>query len=128
MTTAQAIFMAALIVLAAGLMVAAYYLKQRPLAFAAAGGWLFFAVFCYMLSTGPWDIYYGMFFFGMAMLIISALEPALMRQQSDLGSSVVDELDDDKELDEYDRDYKRHIKRLKTRHIKGGVKKRSMKV
>ena len=74
--------------------IATYVFKKPVLAFAGAGGWVIFGVYSYTMSVAAWDIYYGIFFLAMGMVIVCVLEPILMRQKKDeLSEDVYDNAD-----------------------------------
>lgn len=81
MTTAQAIFLVALLFMAVSLMVMAYMFRKHFLAFGAAMGWVLVAVYAYTLSAAAWDVYYGLFWFAIALVIISTLEAMAVREK-----------------------------------------------
>lgn len=68
------------------LMTVAYTLKKAALAFGAAIIWIVFTVHCYGMSgysaTGIWDIYYGLVWLGVGMVLLCVLEPAVMKQRN----------------------------------------------
>lgn len=74
MTTAAAIFIFGLLVIAVGLMGVAYGFKAFAYSFGAVMMWVLLGVYSYGLSAAPWDIFYGLFWFSMAMVVVSALE------------------------------------------------------
>jgi len=74
--------------------IATYVFKKPVLAFAGAGGWVIFGVYSYTMSVAAWDIYYGIFFLAMGMVIVCVLEPILMRQKKDeLSDEIYDNAD-----------------------------------
>lgn len=79
MTTANAIFIVALLFMSVGLMVAGYYFKRPAIALGAAGSWLVTALYTYTLSTALWDINYGLFWLCILMGIVAALEGFTLR-------------------------------------------------
>jgi len=79
MSTAQAIMLLGLIALPIGLMAAGYIFKRIGLLFSAVGAWILFAVYCYGISSALWDVYYGLFWLGIAMAIVSAVESMSIR-------------------------------------------------
>lgn len=83
MTTADAIFILGLLFMSIGLMSIAWTFKKPPFAFGAIGGWILLAVFTYGLSAGPWDIYYGMFWFSIGLMIVSALESMTLTNRTE---------------------------------------------
>ena len=88
------VLLAILAMMALVMTIATYVLKKPVLAFAGAGFWLLFGVYCYVLSVVAWDIYYGLFVLSAGMLIVCVLEPILMRQKNDeLSDAVWDNTD-----------------------------------
>lgn len=83
MTTAQAIFLVALLFMAVSLMTMAYMFRKHFLAFGAAMGWILVAVYAYTLSAAAWDVYYGLFWFAIALVILSALEAMAVREKAE---------------------------------------------
>lgn len=57
-----------------GLMIVGYAFKRQGLVFGAVGGWMLLAICSYTLSTAMWDIYYGLFWLGVGLVFVSALE------------------------------------------------------
>jgi membrane protein implicated in regulation of membrane protease activity len=80
-TTAQAIFLVALLFMAVSLMTLAYMYKKHFLAFGAAMGWILVAVYAYSLSVAAWDVYYGLFWFAIALVVGSVLEAMVVRER-----------------------------------------------
>jgi len=81
---AESIILLALIIFALGAMIATYIFRRGQIAFVAAAAWLFLAFFGFQQSassnpTQITDIYMGLFWLGVAMTIVSALEPLMMR-------------------------------------------------
>ena len=56
-----------------------YNLKRPAIGFAGAGMWIIFALFSYSLSTAVWDIYFGIFWVGIALSIVIGLETFVLR-------------------------------------------------
>lgn len=92
----------AFLVLALGFTVPAFIARKAWLAFAGAGGWMIFAVYCYTKSvtptTGNWDVYFAAFFLGCGLVLVCMLEPAIMREPKkdkgeDLTLNEVDQVD-----------------------------------
>jgi len=73
----------ALIALPIGLMIMGYVFKRQGLSFGAVGGWILLAVYAYGLSATQWDVYYGIFWLGIAMTIVSAVEAMSIRVKSE---------------------------------------------
>lgn len=69
----------ALAMVALGLTIIAYSLKRTTLALGAAFAWLLFAIQGYANSAVMWDIYYCMFWFGIAMMLGIGIEASAMR-------------------------------------------------
>lgn len=65
----------------------AYIIKRATLAIGAAFSWLLFALQGYSSSTTTWDIYYCMFWFGIAMMLAIAIESVQMRIWTSFGNS-----------------------------------------
>jgi hypothetical protein len=81
------------------MMSVAYALKKTSLAFGAAILWVVFAIHCYGMSVYPstevWDIYYGLVWLGVGMVLLCTLEPAIMKpRKQDVKEDVyVDDID-----------------------------------
>lgn len=88
MTTAQAIFTVALILLPLGLQALAYSFKKVVFAIAAAGAWILLSIYSYTLSAGLWDIYYTFFWLAMGLAIVSMLEAMVIRAREPVGKDV----------------------------------------
>ena len=78
----------AFLVFTAGMTISTYAIKRTVLAFIAAGAWaiLAFYVFSMSESTSPiaiTDIYMGLFWVSIAMVIVSAFEPVVMRDKEE---------------------------------------------
>lgn len=71
-----------ILVLALGLLLMAYIFKRPSLAFASLIAWIVLAVETYTLSTGAWDIYYGLFWLCILMIVISGLEGWTLRPKN----------------------------------------------
>ena len=71
-----------------------YGLKKPVLAMAAAGFWVIFGVYAYnqqaAYSDGTEYIMYALFWISMGMAIVSALEPAIMREKVPEDLSILD--------------------------------------
>lgn len=74
-------FLLGLIILALCLNIMAYAFRRIALTFTAAGCWLLLGLFAYQISDGPWDVPYGLFWFSIALVIISALEAVAVREK-----------------------------------------------
>jgi hypothetical protein len=81
LTTANAIFLTALIFMAVGLMVAGYVFKRPALPLGSAGAWLITGLVSYGLSAGGWDVYYGFFWFCIVLVIVAAFEAFYAREK-----------------------------------------------
>lgn len=66
-------------VLALLLTIMGYRFRRPSLGFAGSGIWIIFAVFSLGYSTATWDIYFGMFWLGIALAIVVALETFVLR-------------------------------------------------
>lgn len=62
------------IFMAVCLMTLGYIFKRPAMALGASGAWLIAGLAAYNSSTVAWDMYYGMFWFCMALVIASAFE------------------------------------------------------
>ncbi len=51
-----------------------YIFKRPAMALGASGAWLIAGLAAYNSSTATWDMYYGMFWFCVALIIVSAFE------------------------------------------------------
>lgn len=76
----------ALIVLALGFSSLSYVFKRMELLFASAGGWFVLGIYSYTRSTSPspteiTDIYMGLFWLCVALVITFAMLPIAMRQK-----------------------------------------------
>lgn len=79
MTTPNAIFLIGLIFMAVSLMVAGYMFRRAALSFGATGAWLIIAGLMYTISTGPWDIFYGLFWVSAGMSLVAGLEGMVVK-------------------------------------------------
>lgn len=91
-----AIFMAIL------LMALSYIFKRPQVALAAAGAWIVAAVAAYGSSVTAWDMWYGMFWFNIAMVIVAAFEAFYSREKKVAEPPQV-KTDMDTYLDDYER-------------------------
>jgi hypothetical protein len=71
----------ALIIMALGLTLAGFLRENKILAFGGAGAWMVLGGYAYTRFTTAWDVYYGLFFLCMALVIVCSLEPVLMREK-----------------------------------------------
>jgi len=83
MTTANAIFTVGIILMALGLMVAAYTFRRPAVAFGSCGVWVILAVFSYGFSISLWDPFYILFWISIALVIISAMEGVVLRPKKE---------------------------------------------
>lgn len=72
-------FLFILIFLALGLMAASLWLKRGPLALAAIIPWLLVSLTAYSMSTGGWDVYYGLFWMGFGLDLLCIVEAVLIK-------------------------------------------------
>lgn len=99
----------ALIILALGFTTTGYIFRRTALAFAACGAWTVLGFYSYTISTGnfeSWDIWYALFWLCMALVIVSAFEPIIMKPAKEemIPMGMEEEEDDDKELrDDFDK-------------------------
>ena len=109
MDTGTSIFLAALLFMAIALMVTGYMFKRPALAIGASEAWLLTGLMSYTYSTtpvgGPWDIYYGLFWFSMALIIMSAFEAFMVRENEEPPQQATD-------LDTYADDMERRRSQL----------------
>ena len=88
------IILLVLVFLALGLTISGYGLKKPVLAMAAAGFWVIVGSFAYSRQTlyvdGTEVIMYALFWVSMGMAIVSALEPAIMREKVPEDLSILD--------------------------------------
>lgn len=105
MTTADAIFVLALVVLCLGMTTMAYVFRKGALGFGAAFCWLILGIYAYTLSSTPstdtWDIYFGLFWMSMGLMLVSALEVMVMKEKT------IEE-----EMGEKETSLDRHIKKV----------------
>jgi len=85
--------------------VATYAIRRTALAFITAGAWAVLAFYCYTLSasTSPieiTDIYMALFWIGIAMVAVSAFEPAVMRTKEESELPPVKEPGEEEDLTE----------------------------
>lgn len=113
MTTPISILFVGLIGGAIALTALSYLFRKPVLAFSGGGLWLFVAIQAYQLSAAAWDLYYGLFFFSMGMLIVCCLEPMVMRQrdEAEIPMRIYGD-DEDEEADEMDVDADEALTRL----------------
>lgn len=71
----------ALIILALGLTLSGFLKQNKVLAFGGSGAWMVLGAYAYTKFTTVWDVYYGLFFLCMALVIVCSLEPVLMREK-----------------------------------------------
>ena len=102
MTTAEAILISALIFMSVSLMGIGYMFHRPAFAVGASGGWMLVGIAAYNLSTATWDLYYGMFWLGIVLVIVSALEAMVVKTGK--------EEQEVEEEDSYDRLLKRQEK------------------
>lgn len=81
MTTAIAIFMVGLIFMAVALMATGYMFKRPALALGSSGAWLVMALVSYTISTALWDVFYGLFWFGILMIVVSGFEAFYVKEK-----------------------------------------------
>lgn len=89
----------AFIILALGMMIAAFVIKRKVLAFASTGTWMVLAAYSYNRVVTEWDIYYALFFLCGGLALVSAFEPFIMRERKEEG-------EEEPELDEEDKAFK----------------------
>ena len=90
-----------LVLLTLVLAILAHRYKSPVLYLASTGGWLLLAIFMYNLSAGGWDVYYGLFWFSMGLVIVTSME-AYMTRQSNKQKELID-MDAGEEEDPWDR-------------------------
>jgi len=72
-------FLIALALMAIALTGTGYWTRRPAIGFGAAGMWLILGLYSYTLTAGAWDIYYGLFWIGIALTIVVALESFVLR-------------------------------------------------
>jgi len=107
----------AFIVLALGMMIAAFAIRRKVLAFASTGTWMVLAVYAYNKAVTSWDIYYTLFFLAGGLALVCAFEPFIMRERKEEG-------EEEPELDEEDRAFKEETETMQKerdnyRHLYG---------
>lgn len=73
----------ALIAMSIGLMAMGYLFKRQGLSFGAVGGWILLAVYAYGESEAIWDVNYGIFWLGIGMAIVTAVETMSIRDKAE---------------------------------------------
>ena len=92
------VLLLAFIILALGLMITAYVFRKMFIAFGAGAAWLLLGLYSLgSLSESTWDVYYGVFFFSLGLMIASIVEAMALREKPE---SVVEKDDLDSYLDE----------------------------
>lgn len=81
MAIQDAIFLVGLIFMAVALMIAGYIFKRPALVLGASGAWLITALVSYNISAAAWDVYYGMFWFCIALVLVSGFEAFMVREK-----------------------------------------------
>ncbi len=112
----------ALVTLVIGLTISAYYLKQAILGIASAFAWGLLAMYAYTNSTVTWDVYYGLFWFSIAMALAVGLQSALMnfnlwREKSEAQEK--QEINKKKDVEKTangERRFESHIDRVRREH------------
>jgi membrane protein implicated in regulation of membrane protease activity len=125
MTTAQAIFLVALLLMAVSLMTLAYVFRKHFLAFGAAMGWILVAVYAYSLSAVAWDVYYGLFWFAIALVVGSVLEAMAVRERAEPTEEV-----EKTSLDRYLERHEAQMTKLERweKAMGGGRRRRSLRI
>jgi Ca2+/Na+ antiporter len=67
---------------------------RRILSFVAAGFWVITGVSAYTTSVKLWDIYYALFWLCMAMVIVCALIPSVLKEKQEESDQDIDQLDE----------------------------------
>ena len=130
MTTAIAILLGGLLLGAIVLMVLGTYMSNRIFTFTAAALWIGFGMINYTVSAGAWDVYYGLFLFGIMMVIICMLMPATRREETLREVIGIDDEDDEEEEDEEQqlqvRRYRKTVNKIEDARLlmRGGVSRR----
>lgn len=94
-----ALMLMAFIILALGLMIAAYAVRRKVLAFAACGAWILLSGYSYTRFTDEWDIFYTLFFLAAGFAFISAFEVFALRERKEEGD-VAEESDEERAMRE----------------------------
>ena len=61
-------------IMVTALTIASMVLNDQILTFISAGFWLIFSLYMRAESTATWDLYYGLFFLAIAMVIVMAIK------------------------------------------------------
>lgn len=61
-----------------------FWFKKIALGFGAVFGWLLVGVYAFTLSEATWDVNYGLFWFGMGMVVVTAILLLGMREKEDV--------------------------------------------
>lgn len=86
-----------LVVLALGLTVSGFALRNKALVAASSAAWVIFGLYCRTASLAVWDVYYGLFFLSLGIGIAMIFSAVL------LGRGKTDDTDLLMGEDKYDR-------------------------
>ena len=83
-----------LLALACGVSVSTFVIKsgRRILGFVSAGLWLLAGIASYLQSSSTWDIYYGIFWLSMGMVLAMGLVAAILREKKEEEPVIIDEV------------------------------------
>jgi hypothetical protein len=81
MTTADAIFIFGLLFVSVALMGIGFMFRRQGFVFGAVGFWMLLAGYGFVLSAATWDIYYTLGWFGVGMVLVSAIEAMVVREK-----------------------------------------------
>ena len=68
-----------LVFIAISLLIVGYTFKRPAMAFGAGVMWFIASIQAWVSSTAAWDVYYGVFVFGIIMLLVSIIEGWALR-------------------------------------------------
>jgi len=120
-----------LLVLALVLMVSGYGLKNVAITYAGGAGWMLLGAHSYTQSVTTWDVYYGLFFLAMFMVVLCLLEPVILKKSKSGGleqDSMVghygwsDEFDDEDDEEIVEEKMRREMRKNKVNKLMSGDK------
>jgi len=98
----------AFVILAVGLTIGGYALKNMALSYGAGGAWVVMAFYAMGQSAAPnvteiTDIYMALFWIGMGMLLVCMLEPVIYRKAKALAEEVAELSDEEAEAENFNK-------------------------
>jgi hypothetical protein len=99
----------AFVLLAMGLTSSTFIFKKTWLGMGAAAGWILLSLYGFTTSTSTWDLYYGLGWFSVALVVGSALATVFMRERGEIKEELSDE---DRELEEHFAEQDKYNKTL----------------